>query len=262
MSSHVNHQKDIDRALFDRIAVEYGKKDILASSRLARRYQLERAVKPILKERKNLGTLIDLGCGIGAPAKYLSGKYEKYIGLDYSEKMVEAGKIFHSGNTKVDFFPQDVTNIQLPENSADVVLGVGILHHIPMAELDKTLQSARTVVKSGGFLVFIEPQRGNPLIQATRWLRSRVDASYSSDQHFFSKKELADLLDRNGFTDYQLEFQGFFSKPLAQVALRPQWLATPISWKMVMIDKVLDRFLPWPLRLLSWDIIVRARVFK
>ena len=87
-------QEIADRKLFERIADSYSQKDLIASTRLARRAIVRRAVRPVLEEANTLGVVVDIGCGIGAQADYLDGNFERYLGIDYAAALIKIGKTF------------------------------------------------------------------------------------------------------------------------------------------------------------------------
>jgi len=245
--------------LFDRIARRYARKDGVASSVLARRHQLLAAIEPVLEQLPNLGTIVDVGCGVGATAVYLADHYEHYIGIDQSEEMIKAAIVFNRGNPKAEFIAENVKSRDLPQNVADVILSDGALHHI--TELDKAMDALTRIAKPGAFLVVREPQNGNPLLQVMRWIRGVVDSSYSREQVFFSETSLRELLSHN-VTDIAVEFQGFLSTPFAQVVIHPQALAIPLSRVAISIDRWLGARLPEPLKKFSFNIIVIGRFKK
>lgn len=248
-----------DRDLFDRVASCYVRKDIVASSALARRYQLLAAIEPVLDQLPNMGTIVDVGCGVGATAMYLVDHYEHYIGIDQSEEMIKAAILFNRGNPKAEFIAENVKSRDLPQDVADVILSDGALHHI--TELNKAMDALLRIAKPGAFLVVREPQNGNPLLQAMRWIRGIVDASYSREQIFFSETSLRELLSHN-VTDIAVQFQGLLSTPFAQVVMRPQFLSVPLCRAAISIDRWLNAHLPAPLKKLSFNIIVIGRFKK
>ena len=252
-------REQADRDLFDRIARRYARKDVVASSSLARKSQLLTAIKPLLDESPNLGTVVDVGCGVGAPARYLTGHYERYIGVDQSEEMIEAAVAFNLDNPKAEFIARNIKSSDL-QNVADVVLSDGALHHI--TELDEAMDALVRIAKPGAFLVVREPQNGNPLLQAMRWMRGIVDPSYSREQVFFSEGDLRELCSNHGVTDISVEFQGFLSTPFAQVVIHPQFLSVPLSRAAISADRWLDAYLPGPLKKLSFNIVVVGRFKK
>jgi len=251
-------REQADRELFDRIAGRYATKDIVLSSSLARQYQLLTAMRPVLDQAPNLGTILDVGCGVGAPARYLDGHYERYIGVDQSTAMIEAAVALNRGNPRAEFLARNIKSRDLPTNVADVVLSDGALHHI--TELDEALDALTRVAKPGAFLVVREPQNSNPILQGMRWIRGVVDSSYSREQIFFSERGLRDLLSRHGITNVEFDFQGFLSTPFAQVVVHPQSLAVPFSRMGILIDRWLDAHLPKRLKKLAFNITAIGRI--
>lgn len=249
-----------DLKLFDKIAYKYAKKDATTSSSIARRSQILSALTLILYDKPNLGTIVDIGCGIGAAAKYLDGHYERYIGIDQSEKMVEAAVIFNKDNVRVEFLAKNIKAKDLPENIADTVLCVGALHH--MTDLDYAMESIARIAKPGASIVAIEAQRGNPLVQAMRRVRSLLDATYSSEQVYFSEKELRDIFTKHGITEVLFDYQGFFTPPFAEVVMNPQRIFVPISRLALKTDCWLNAHLPFFLKKLSFNIVVWGRFEK
>ncbi len=243
-------QEKADRELFDAIGDDYAQKDVVESTRVARRAILLRMLKPLLSDGRGLGTVVDVGCGTGGQAVHLHGLYDRYIGIDHSATMVAAAENFTAGLENVEFICASFTETELPPDIADTVLMAHVLHH--MTDLGAVMAAAAHVAKPGGRLAAIEPQRGNPLIQAVRWLRTRIDPKYSPDQHFFSEPELRAVLVDAGLDDIQLEFQSFITQPFATVVLNPQWLFAPLSRFSVAAEPVVERLFPGPLGRMSW----------
>ena len=243
-----------DRLLFDRIAKKYARKDIASSSALARKDQLLTAMRQAVDSSTPWGVIVDVGCGVGAPAQYLQGSYQKYIGIDQSPEMIDAAKVFNREVVQAEFFADNVKETRLPLSSADVILSIGALHH--MTELDKVIKSLVAIAKPGAKFVVIEPQNGNPLIQLMRWLRGVVDKGYSREQVFFAESELVGLLTRHGITGLKISYQGYFSTPFAQVIASSNPLLVLLSRLSIHIDNWLQTHLEGPLQKLSFDIII------
>jgi SAM-dependent methyltransferase len=259
VSNHVDRvaRELADQSLFDTIAEQYARKDSIASSSLARRSQLLSAIRPVLDDQPNLGSVVEIGCGVGAPARYLMGRYERYIGIDQSEEMIEVARLFNRGNPNAKFLVNNARAPDLEPNVADTILSSGALHH--MTELDEVMESLVRIARPGAYLVVIEPQNGNPLLQLMRWARGKIDPSYSSDQIYFSEQDLTDLFRGHGIGELLIDFQGFLSTPFAQVVLFPQALSTPLSRAASRIDPWLANSLPGPLKRLSFNIVMIGR---
>lgn len=241
--------------LFDRIAHDYAKKDIVQSTAVVRKHKLITCLDFLLDRKKNLGTILEIGCGIGAPSWHLESYYDKYIGIDYSDELIKQAKL-QKRSDKVTFILADLLNLNV-NLRADLIFADGVLHHIP--DLDTLMKSLKSVAMPGGYFVVREPHRMNPIVRSLRWIRKKVDASYSKDQYFFKPSELVNLLKRHNFEDISYKFIGFFSTPFGEVILRPQWFFLRISKLAILVDSLLDKILPNFLKFMSWDVIVRAK---
>lgn len=248
-------QKEVgDRELFNKIAADYSRKDFVDSSMIARRYQLLAAFKPILKLRKKIGLIVDVGCGIGTAAKYLKGKYSSYIGIDQSKEEITLAKSFFK-DKKIKFIAQNIKEINLSQK-ADVVLCLGALHH--MTQLKKVFQVLKSLAKPGAILVAIEPQRSNFFVNTLRKTRKKLDRSYSKDQVYFEKEKLAHYLKTAGFEKISFDFQGFFSPYFAQVIIPPQIITKHLSAWAISLDKLLNKLPSSLKKYLAFNIVAYA----
>jgi SAM-dependent methyltransferase len=250
-------REQADQALFDDIAARYARKDAVPSSALARQAQLLSAIKPLLDRSLNLGTVVDIGCGIGAAANYLRGHYERYIGIDQSPEMIARAKVFNRHCHQAEFLAENVKSRALLTDVADLVISIGALHH--MTDLDGVMHALIGIAKPGAHLVVIEPQNGNPLIQMMRWIRGIVDTSYSTEQIFFSETDLRALFTDHNLGNLVVDFQGFFTPPFAQVVMQPQTLTVPLCRAAIRADAWLHRHLPRWLGRLSFNIVATGQ---
>lgn len=251
-------KSEIDRDLFNRISKKYIGKDTKMVSRIPRKNQLFFALSPILKNKKNLGRLLEIGCGFGFPAMHLKGYYFEYIGLDYSDEMIKNAKAYHKFSN-IKFIREDINSdclIELIGGKVDNILSIGVLHHLedPLRSLEKL----KKVLNDDGNIICIEPNNKNAFIQILRSIRKKIDKSYSPDQVTFNEEILLKLFKESGFYNVQIDFEGYLSAPFAQVILRPSFLFAPISWLCSKIDNILSYILPRYFKQYSWNIIVIA----
>ena len=234
------------------------RRDVIASSRIPRRDIVLRAVRPVWEARGgSLGCIVDVGCGIGASAVYLNGHFDRYVGIDFSRGMIELGRTFTAGVPNVELIHANVKDASLPRGIADVVYLDGALHH--MTNAADVMQSLRRLAKPGAWFVAREPQRANPFIQILRTLRMRLDPSYSSQQSFFSKREIVTLVEAGGLQSVEARYQGFLTPPMAQVVLNPQAVFAPLARLIVSLEGVAERIMIGPTAALSWNITVYGR---
>ena len=243
---------------YNRFAAHKARRDVVPSSRIPRRDIVLRSVRPVLEAHSgSLGVVLDVGCGIACGAVYMNGLFERYIGVDFSEGMIQCGRDFTGNVCNVNLVVANIKEAPLGDGIADVVYMDGALHH--MTDISGVILALRRSAKPGAWLVAREPQRGNPIIQVLRWIRMRVDASYSSDQVFFAKRELIDVLHAAGLQDIDVRFQGFLTPPMAQVVLEPLWLTVPLARLLVSLEGIVETVMIGPLARLSWNVTAYAR---
>ena len=79
----------------------------------------------------------------------------------------------------------DAHDLTLEDNRFDIVLGNGILHHLP--QLEVALREINRVLKPGGHAIFQEPMGMNPLINFFRFLTPKLR---TRDEQPFRMREL------------------------------------------------------------------------
>jgi len=241
-----------DLNLFDRIAPAYHKKDQIPYCREARRLRLKQTLKHIPKP---IPSVMEAGCGAGYTADYLAGDYQNYLGLDYSQKLIDIARKRNRGN-HIRFLCMDTRDFNGHEKF-QLILMIGVLHHIPNAEA--VLRHLKSFLAPNGRIVVNEPQRGNPVIGLGRWLRKKVDPNYSSDQVTFSRNELESLFHRSGF-ETRIFPQGIFSTPLAETCWLPRWAGSAYMRTFGSLDPILEPVIDFPvLRNLTWNVVVEAK---
>jgi SAM-dependent methyltransferase len=247
-----HQQRDI--ALFDRIAADYGRKDLLPASRQARALRQRRTLR-LVPDTATLHVL-EIGCGAGFGADYLAGRCASYTGIDYSAQLIALAQARHAHTPRVTFAVANAKDFR-PERPFDLAFLIGVLHHVD--NMPAALAQARDLLAPGGWLVINEPQPGNPLVRLLRRLRKRADDHYSEDQRELAEAELRTLFTSAGFTDLRLRGQGFFSTPFAEVVMPCQPLARLASALACALDPWVEG-LPQPLlRGLCWNLIAAGR---
>lgn len=92
--------------------------------------------------------VLDVGCGSGVKAKYLSNKGVKVVGLDLSDKMIE---IARREVSEAEFIVGDMAQLANVEGEFDGIFMQASLLHIPKAEAPKVLASLNAKLKKGGY---------------------------------------------------------------------------------------------------------------
>lgn len=96
---------------------------------------------------------VDLGCGGGYISNEIATRFGcKTIGIDFSSTAVQyANETFAMSNANCIFKIGSATSIPLPDNSADVILCIGVLEHIP--ELDIALFEIKRILRPNGQVI-------------------------------------------------------------------------------------------------------------
>jgi len=136
--------------------------------------------------------VLEVGCGSGYGAKLLfTLRPKSYVGIDLMPEMIDLAKK-QSGLENVEFLVMDAADMQIPDESKDLVVIFDALHHIP--EWRGVVKECRRVLKVGGTMFLEEPiATGIRLWDAVFHWNHPKDA-------LFSRRELEDHLRETGFT--------------------------------------------------------------
>ncbi len=103
---------------------------------------------------------LDFGCGVGRLAAALSDHYGVVTGVDVSPSMLEHAQRIHATNDRCRFVSNDQPDLsQFPDNSFDLVYSSIVLQHLTPQLSDRYLTEFIRVVRPGGAVVVIVPER-------------------------------------------------------------------------------------------------------
>jgi ubiquinone/menaquinone biosynthesis C-methylase UbiE len=157
--------------------------------------------------------VLDLGCGNGRFFEFLKDKDIDYIGVDFSEKLIEIAKEKYP---KIKFQVADALNLPFPNNYFDKIYSIAVLHHIPSEEFRmQFLKEARRILKPNGFLILTvwKPESKKSLNLFLRNTALKLTGKLEKGDtfrpwgnedaeryfHYFSEKELTDLAEQTKF---------------------------------------------------------------
>jgi ubiquinone/menaquinone biosynthesis C-methylase UbiE len=153
--------------------------------------------------------VLEIGCGQGVGAKIIHQLFnpEKYIGIDLDAKMIRRARQKGSGLPNTTFMEGDASNLSFPDESFDLAVDFGIIHHIPnwrdaLAEVHRTL-------KADGVFLFeelsVETWKkgiGRPL---RRVLEHPYDSMFTTNEFVSELKNLGfetEMYENNPFSFY------------------------------------------------------------
>lgn len=129
--------------------------------------------------------ILDIGCGPGNILDHLPEV--DYFGFDFSPSYIESAKA-HYGH-RGQFFCQRVSEAQVfleqPE-SFDIVLAIGILHHLDDTEALRLFEIAKRALKKGGRLVTYDGCYVSAQSRAAKYLLSKDRGQYVRDEQGYS----------------------------------------------------------------------------
>jgi len=100
----------------------------------------------------NVHNVLEVGCGAGMLADYLSGKYHmKVTGTDVDLEQIELARGFLKKNDRLNFLTADATELPFKDSEFDLVLSFMVMHHI--SNWKKAFEEINRVLKPGGILI-------------------------------------------------------------------------------------------------------------
>jgi len=122
--------------------------------------------------------ILEIGCGPGTIVPFLPET--EFVGFDASREYIDqARRRFPQAR----FVCERVSHFTLPDRECfDVVLALGILHHIDDDEAKKLFQIAHDALKPGGRLVTLDGVWAPGQSRASRYLQARDRGQYIRDE--------------------------------------------------------------------------------
>ena len=174
------------------------KKSIAQEIRLKRRFdyminQMDSS------ELNSSTTVLEIGCAEGEGLNYLVGKTGvNALGIDLSSKFIDVANQNYKCSS-LDFAVADFNDpasfkVGMTYGKFDYIIGNGILHHL-YHNLDNSLNNLYKLLKSGGKIIFIEPNIFNPyvaLIFNIPYLRKKtfLEPDEMAFSNFFIKRKI------------------------------------------------------------------------
>lgn len=142
----------------------------LAATPLRRRSLEMIAEHAILAGRR----VVDVGCGDGGLVRALTAKGAHVTGVECGREMLA---LAHAAERVGDerYVDGVAQALPLPDASADLVVFMNSLHHVPMADMARGLAEAARVVAADGRVLVNEPLPEGRFFQLTRRVEDEVE---------------------------------------------------------------------------------------
>ncbi len=187
--------------------------------------------------------LADVGCGYGGPARLAAELYgARVIGFTVSAAQMRYAESLAVSRGSVEIRLQDWADAKLLEGSADAVLSLESIEHMP--DRLAFAREARRVLRSGGrFVVSTWLVGDHPSGWAERHLLEPI-AREGRQAPLITAAALRDLLMSAGFSEVRVEDVSSQIKPTWGVIIRRmllRLLTRPRYWRMVADAEASDR---------------------
>ncbi len=116
--------------------------------------------------------VVEVGCGQGTTLNHVAAFGAQVYGLDMSIASLQvskAGSLELGIEKSVSIIRADAECLPFPDNSFDVAISVGVLHHTPNP--DRGIREIHRVLNSNGKAIVMLYHSGNPKWWATRFFR-------------------------------------------------------------------------------------------
>lgn len=110
-------------------------------------------------------SILEVGCGSGNYSRQIKKKCHSLIGIDPDKKVIQQAQEKDSSQ-KESYLVGSATSLDFMDNSFDIVVFTLSFHHVPMLEMKAALQESVRVVRSGGYIIFLEPKKNGSFFEA------------------------------------------------------------------------------------------------
>lgn len=115
--------------------------------------------------------VVDVGCGTGALVRALAGQGAQAIGIEANDAPLRVAESLGGGR----YVKGVGQTLPLDDQSADVVVFIFSLHHVPVDQQRQALAEARRVLRPGGRVHVAEPLVEGEYFKLLRWVDDETE---------------------------------------------------------------------------------------
>ena len=151
--------------------------------------------------KKEVDSVLDLGCGNGRHAVYFAREGFRAAGIDVSEHAIAwASDWAQREHLDIDFRVGDIANLPYPDQSFDVVVSHGVLDHVPVEIAQRAVNEVHRVLRPTGlFYCDLRCSDDFEYGVGTEVARNTFVVGHGFEkglvQHFFTLEEIRSLFD-------------------------------------------------------------------
>ena len=138
-----------------------------------------------LKENQDF---LEIGCGSGMVSKYIAEKYRLNVtGVDVDPEQIEFAK---KNNSNACFLEADATHLAFEDNSFDIVLSLGVMHHI-YNWLD-AMEEIKRVLRPKSYFIYMD--------LVYHELTAKIGRAVSHNYGIITMKDLNSFIEKSNFS--------------------------------------------------------------
>lgn len=244
LEAEFHNQREADRLSLsgDEYEKKYSNKRFYAVAGASVRYEDD-----WLKDHCPGAVALDYCTGLGETALRLAKFGAKVYAIDISEREVATAKklLESSGFTDATFVVGDAEATDFPDNTFDIIVCNGVLHHL---DINRAWPELARILKPTGKIIAMEALGYNPVIQTYRRLTPHLRTAWETE-HILSHKELR--LARKHFNNISVRY--FHLATLAAIPfIRRPFFKTQLKF-LESVDRLILK-IPG-IRLMAWQMV-------
>lgn len=152
-------------------------------------------------EQNGLKTILDLGCGEGRNARYLTSKGFAVHGIDLSREAIKMAK---SQDSSSNYFVGDMKKLPYPDDFFDCTISTQTIFHGTISEIRQTIREIFRVNRKGSLIfITLQPIEGNEYRMGRKLEKNTYISNNGADKgevhHFLDRKEIL-----NEFSNFKI----------------------------------------------------------
>jgi SAM-dependent methyltransferase len=151
---------------------------------ISRRNTLKVMREEILKP-DGVQDVLDFGCGIGYHS--LEFPSANYLGIEPLQSCInKAHELFNESNRRF-ILGDHITLKEIPDSSFDLIIAIGVLHHINDDIVSEFLEESRRILRKGGRLTTFDPVLHKDQSTISRWVVKQDRGKWVRSEAEYSK---------------------------------------------------------------------------
>jgi SAM-dependent methyltransferase len=181
--------------------------------------------------------VLSVGCWRGEEcASYAAFSPRRLVGIDVADEGISEAR--RSFGHLAEFHAMDAHRMDFPDASFDLVVGKAILHHL---EYERAMSEVARILRPGGYAMFLEPLRGNPM---GKLVRALTPLARTADECPLDRRQIL-WADRKFGEGHHL-WINFLTVPVGM--LTTQVFSSPNNWPLRACDVIDGLITRTPLR--------------